>query len=272
MKGVRVRFGLYCKVMSRQWQRALESWETIDACTLWGYCAWCWILEYKGRYLQYPLNSCWNLVILAGRPAIFSFWCLIILVKFRHSGVETGMFCTICRNGMELVFKGSVHRTAKNHRMKLNQSMDWSICCGCPNFGAIPVAGCWVSKIFENRSKTGFNWLQLVEWSHVLHTLVAMFISFNLVFCSSKMVKNWEKYTQIHFCLTCTRMTFILTHSNFHHFGSFNFWISQFQIEKYAHIYQCMVCIIEFTVVTIKFAQIIRRCNSIWVIAMSNLH
>ena len=35
-------------------------------------------------------------------------------------------------------------------------------------------------------------------------------------------------------------------------------------------IYQCMVCIIAFTVVTVKFAEISRRCNFVLVIAMSN--
>ena len=59
-----------------------------------------------------------------------------------------------------LVFKGSVHRTTKNHRTKLNWAMDWSIFqLQLPKFGAILVAGCQVSKIFKNRSKTGFNQL-----------------------------------------------------------------------------------------------------------------
>ena len=114
----------------------------------------------------------------------------------------------------------------KNHSTKLNQIMVQSIFqLQLPEFGAILVASCQVLKIFWNCSKASFNWLQSVERSCALHTLVATFITFNWVFVSSKTVRNWERYNQIHFCATCTRMTWILTHSNFHHFASFNFWI-----------------------------------------------
>ena len=42
-----------------------------------------------------------------------------------------------------LVFKGSVHRNAKNHRTKLNQTMvQFIFWLQLPEFGAIPVAGC----------------------------------------------------------------------------------------------------------------------------------
>ena len=91
---------------------------------------------------------------------------------------------------LPILFKGLVHRTAKKCRTELNQTMVWSIFwLQLPEFGAILVAGCQVSKTFQNRSKTGFNWLQ-VEQLRELHTLVIMFINFNWVFGSSKMVKN----------------------------------------------------------------------------------
>ena len=92
---------------------------------------------------------------------------------------------------MLVVFKGSVHRTTKNHRTKLNWTMVWSIFqLQLPKFGAIPVAGCQASKVFQNHSKTRFNRLQPVKQSCVLHTLVATFITFNCVLDSSKTVKN----------------------------------------------------------------------------------
>ena len=48
-----------------------------------------------------------------------------------------------------LVFTGPVHRTEKNRRTELNRTMVQSIFrLRLPEFGAIPVAGCQVSKIF----------------------------------------------------------------------------------------------------------------------------
>ena len=63
--------------------------------------------------LAVPPNSCQNLVILVESRGIrwneswqegllfFSFQCLIIPVEFGHSRIVTGMFCGICRNGMQ---------------------------------------------------------------------------------------------------------------------------------------------------------------------------
>jgi len=99
-----------------------------------------------------------------------------------------------------LVFAGSVLWTKKIHRTELNQTMVRSIFrLWLPKFGVILVAGCLISKIIQNRSKTGWNQLQLVKRSCVLHSLVTTFITFNLIFGSSKMVKNWERYNEIHF-------------------------------------------------------------------------
>ena len=64
---------------------------------------------------------------------------------------------------MELVFAGPVHRTEKKPRTELNRTMVRSIFqLQLPKFWAILVVGCQVSKIFENRSKTGSNRLQPV--------------------------------------------------------------------------------------------------------------
>ena len=84
-----------------------------------------------------------------------------------------------------IVFKGLVHRTEKNYRTKLDQTMIQSIFqLQLHAFGAILVAGCCVSKIFENYSITSFNLLQSVELSRELHTLVTTFITLNSVFGS----------------------------------------------------------------------------------------
>ena len=49
----------------------------------------------------------------------------------------------------QVVFAGPVHRTEKNSRTELNRTMVRSIfLLRLPKFGAIPVAGCRVSKIF----------------------------------------------------------------------------------------------------------------------------
>ena len=49
----------------------------------------------------------------------------------------------------QVVFAGPVHRTEKNRRTELNRTMVRSIFpLRLPEFGAIPVAGCRVSKIF----------------------------------------------------------------------------------------------------------------------------
>jgi len=85
-----------------------------------------------------------------------------------------------------LVFTGSVLWTEKIHRTKLNQTMVQSIFrLQLPKFGVILVAGCLISKIIQNHSKTGWNRLQLVKQSHVLHSLVMTFITFNLIFGNS---------------------------------------------------------------------------------------
>ena len=52
------------------------------------------------------------------------------------------------------VFAGPVHRTEKNRRTELNRTMVRSIFrLRLPEFGAIPVAGCRVSKIFKTVQK-----------------------------------------------------------------------------------------------------------------------
>ena len=56
---------------------------------------------------------------------------------------------TECCSWVWVVFTGPVHRTEKNCRTKLNQTMVQSIFwLWLPGFGAIPVASCQVSKIF----------------------------------------------------------------------------------------------------------------------------
>jgi len=55
----------------------------------------------------------------------------------------------------QLVFAGSVLWTEKNHRTELNQTMVRSIFrLRLPKFGVILVAGCLISKIIQNHSKT----------------------------------------------------------------------------------------------------------------------
>jgi len=99
------------------------------------------------------------------------------------------------RMQLGLVFASSVLWTEKIHTTELNwtvvQSIFW---LWLPKFGVITVAGCLISKIIQNCSKTSWNQLQLVKQSHVLHSLVTTFITFNLIFDSSKTVKNWERY------------------------------------------------------------------------------
>jgi len=103
-----------------------------------------------------------------------------------------------------LVFAGSVLWTEKIHRTELNRTVVRSIFwLWLPKFGVILVAGCLISKIIQNRSKTGWNRLQLVKRSRALHSLVTTFITFNLIFGSSKTVKNWERYNEIYFGI-CT--------------------------------------------------------------------
>jgi len=97
--------------------------------------------------------------------------------------------------GSGLVFASSVLWTTKIHRTELNWTVVWSIFrLWLPKFGVIPVAGCLISKIIQNRSKTSWNQLQPVKQSRALHSLVTSFITFNLIFGSSKTVKNWERY------------------------------------------------------------------------------
>jgi len=101
---------------------------------------------------------------------------------------------------IELVFAGSVLWTEKIHRTELNWTVVQSIFrLWLPIFGVILVASCLISKIIQNHSKTSWNQLQLVKRSHALHSLVTTFITFNLIFGSSKTVKNWERYNEIHF-------------------------------------------------------------------------
>ena len=72
-----------------------------------------WSFQSYGRSLQCPPNSCRNPVIPA-EPGGFwnnevwqegllfwSFRCLIIPAEFGHSGIETGMFRGMRRNGMQ---------------------------------------------------------------------------------------------------------------------------------------------------------------------------
>jgi len=119
----------------------------------------------------------------AGRDIAWINLCLLICILFT-SGCQSWW----------LVFTGSVLWTEKIHRTKLNRTVVQSIFqLWLPKFGVILVAGCLISKIIQNRSKTGWNQLQLVKWSHALHSLVTTFITFNLIFGSSKMVKNWER-------------------------------------------------------------------------------
>jgi len=55
----------------------------------------------------------------------------------------------------KLVFAGSVLWTEKIHRTELNRTMVRSIFrLRLPKFGVILVAGCLISKIIQNRSKT----------------------------------------------------------------------------------------------------------------------
>ena len=105
-------------------------------------------------------------------------------------GQLTALQVSVCRSGPE---------TKKNCRTKLSQTM---VCfyfqLQFPKFVVILVAGCLVSKIFQSHSETSWTWLQLVTWSCELHTLVTMFIPFDVIFGSS-IVNNWERYHQIHF-------------------------------------------------------------------------
>jgi len=95
---------------------------------------------------------------------------------------------------LQLVFAGSVLWPQKIHRTELNQTMVRSIFrLRLPKFGVILVASCLISKIIQNCSKTGWNQLQPVKRSRALHSLITTFITFNLIFGSSKMVKNWER-------------------------------------------------------------------------------
>ena len=69
------------------------------------------------------------------------------------AGIMPWVSCPGCVNedddGLDIVFRGSVHRTAKKCRIELNQNIVWSIFwLWLPKFGAIPVASCQVSKIF----------------------------------------------------------------------------------------------------------------------------
>jgi len=50
-------------------------------------------------------------------------------------------------------------------------------------------SSCWLPH-FKNHSTLFKDWLKLVKWSHALHSLVTTFITFNLIFGSSKTVKN----------------------------------------------------------------------------------
>ena len=74
--------------------------------------------------------------------------------------------------------------------------------------------GCWLphSKIFQSHLKTGFNWLQPLSGSLVHQKQLGT-------------EKDMSKsiLVQILFCPTCTRMTLILTHSNFQP-SIFRYW------------------------------------------------
>jgi len=108
---------------------------------------------------------------------------LLLLGQFVSLIVAWGIEFSIFR----LVFASSVLWTEKIHRTKLNWTVVWSIFqLWLPKFGVIPVASCLISNIIQNCSKTGWNRLQLVKRSCVLHSLVMTFITFNLIFGSSK--------------------------------------------------------------------------------------
>ena len=113
--------------------------------------------------------------------------CCWFSICFQWSGIQKGK--KIC--WWELVFTGSVLWTKKIHRTKLNWTVVQSIFrLQLPKFGVILVASCLISKIIQNCSKTGWNQLQPVKWSRALHSLAMSFITFNLIFGSSKTVKN----------------------------------------------------------------------------------
>ena len=99
-------------------------------------------------HMQWEINNKWRgssvvhiqtmyvtAMLLKFTVHALSCWKVLIM----HSGRQT----------MELVFAGPVHRTEKNSRTELNWIMVWSIFqLRLPKFGAIPVAGCRVSKLF----------------------------------------------------------------------------------------------------------------------------
>ena len=105
-----------------------------------------------------------------------------------------------CVEPQTLVNGVGIHQDSLLHcRTKLNQTTVQSV------FLVVDAqiwgySGCWLPhfkyllKLFKDRLQ-----LQLVKWSHVLHNLVTTFITFSWVFASSKIVKNQERYRQIHF-------------------------------------------------------------------------
>jgi len=73
--------------------------------------------------------------------------------KYRDHGKRTLL---LPQNDSLLVFAGSVLWTEKIHRTELNRTVVRSIFwLWLPKFGVILVAGCLISKIIQNRSKTG---------------------------------------------------------------------------------------------------------------------
>ena len=95
------------------------------------------------------------------------------------------------------MFKGSVHRTEKN------LTKPWTglfFSHSYLNLGLFLLPVTEFQKYFKTIQKTGFSQLQSVELSCASHTLATTFITLNWVFGSSKTVKKWEKYNQIHFC------------------------------------------------------------------------
>jgi len=126
-----------------------------------------------------------------GRRQLFRTYWTLLLQTF----VRLWTKCNISYAYFDLVFASSVLWTEKIHRTKLNWTVVQSIFrLWLPKFGVIPVAGCLISKIIQNCSKTSWNRLQPVKRSHALHSYVTTFITFNLIFSSSKTVKNWERY------------------------------------------------------------------------------
>ena len=82
-------------------------------------------------------------------PRCFTLCRLVFCKLLQHVSYPNSSSCHSFYLAWWLVFAGPVHRTEKNPRTELNRTMVRSIFrLRLPEFGAIPVAGCRVSKIF----------------------------------------------------------------------------------------------------------------------------